>query len=560
MFIHNDKIVDSDKNILLEKWKYETVYGETIPEKPGYCIFNNIRYAISMLHKHITNNSRIVFHTDVDVDGVGTTYILKKSLEYLGSTKHLLLINNDKIHGIQQKHATYFNDINPCADLIIITDSSCNEIDIIKQFKCDVLVVDHHELLHEDVIGKCNDGVHDYCIINNTVNNNNIQKDISYFNDIGIESFNDIKEYNGTSAMSCGLVIYELLRIYCKCYNNELLLENLMLYQWVGVTLYTDVIDTLNERNQWYLYNTVYNSSVERSLKLMLNNINKFKATLDKSYIQFSFAPLINKAIRAGKGSDIVNIVINQPYNIMALSRYGELQAEAIEKALYIKEVNAQTGIFCKKQRVFTSDSILLDLSNTDINANYNGVIASRLSGEYKKDTVVYRRLENGKFKGSFRGKFKTVDYRKYFADYSSDIYAQGHEGAFGFEATDEQLKYLMNNISSIEPDVEERSFISIGTNLEKENRGIYHVENFEEFKKQGYLYKIAIGNSKVISNDEISIRVSSKDVKMKKSTGKLFVYDVMGIECKAFEPMFGDYFDIYLEYAGGINAYLRKA
>ena len=61
-----------------------------------------------------------------------------------------------------------------------------------------------------------------------------------------------------------------------------------MLYQWAAITLITDVINTLNERNQWYLAKTMCNMEVEHSLSVMLQSINQFKASLDKSYIGYT--------------------------------------------------------------------------------------------------------------------------------------------------------------------------------------------------------------------------------------------------------------------------------
>lgn len=129
---------------------------------------------------------------------------MKKTLEYLGSNNHLLLINKDKIHGIQQKHADYFKDKQ--IGLMIITDSSSNEIQIIKQFNCDVLCIDHHELLHSELSGKCNNGENEFVIVNNTIDSTTYEEDILWLQD------SNYTKYEADSRMSCGLVVYELLR------------------------------------------------------------------------------------------------------------------------------------------------------------------------------------------------------------------------------------------------------------------------------------------------------------------------------------------------------------
>ena len=553
--IHNGQLVPDTENILLEKWKYKSVFGEEKAKVPEFCVFNNTAYALDLLKRHIDNNSKIVLHTDVDVDGIGTTYILKKVLENLGSNNHILLINKDKNHGIQEKHVVYFNK-NPI-DLMIITDSSCNEIDIIKKFNCDVLVIDHHEMVHNDLIGYCHDGVHRYIIVNNTIENTNSEFDNLWLRKRNSQAFLNLSDYKGTQDMSCGLVVYELLRLYCECFANPKLLENLMLNQWVGVTLVTDVINTLNDRNQWYMDSTVFNMDVERTLRTMMANINKFKATLDKSYIGYSFAPLINKAIRAGESAVALHSVINKPDSILELDKYRKMQEEAVDKACYIITTDKVTGLTTKNNRIFNSEYIALDIGKLNINKNYSGVIASRLSGDNNKNCAVYTLTEKGLCKGSFRGRYNSVDYRKYFEDYADNIYAQGHPGAFGFELTKEQLEAIMSTLDSIEPKGKTKPWLTIG-NMDASEYGEYHITDFNKFKQLGYIWRIATGNAKVTSTDEVNIRVKASDVSLKYTKGKLFIYDVFGMECKAFKALAGEYFDIYIEYTNEINFYIR--
>ena len=553
--IHNGKELPSDYDILMDKWGLKSVTGDVTPDKPPFCIFNNLTLALEMLRKHISKNSKMCFHTDVDVDGIGTTYIFKKTLENLGSNNHILLINKDKVHGIQKKQVEYFK-LNPI-DLMIITDSSSNEIDLIKQFNCDVLCIDHHDLLHDDLYGKCNDGVHDYIIVNNTIENSNQDKDNLWLRSKNISAFEQLDKYNGDKDMSCGLVVYELLRVYCECFANPKLLENLMLYQWVGVTLITDVINTLNDRNQWYLDKTDFNMDVETSLRTMMQSINDFKATLDKSYIGYSFAPLINKAIRAGASNVALSIVINNPSEISKLKQYAKLQQEVIEKVCNVITVSPETGLRVLLPRRFTQPTIMLDIGQFNVSPNYSGVIASRLGGDNNKNAAVYI-MENGLCRGSFRGKHKDVNYREYFENYSNDIYAQGHPGAFGFRLKKEQLDYLMNNISSIEPSEEEKPWITAG-NMNPNEYGKFHITSMDEFKRQGYLWRIATGNAKVTSSDEIYIRVKANDVVLNSTKGKLFIYDVLGMECKAFSMLEGMYFNVYAEYTNEINMFIRQ-
>ena len=210
-FIHEGSVIDIKDDVLLRKWKEPYITGDVQPRKPDLCVFNNSVEALKLLNKHIMNKSRIGFHTDVDVDGIGSTYIFNKFVNSQNIRAAAVIINKDKVHGIQQKHADFFNT-NNIIDLLIITDSSTNEIDIIKQFKCDILVVDHHECLHEELHGRCNDGIHEFVVVNNTLKNNKFEQDLEWLRSRNSESFKNTDIFLGESRMSCGLVVYELLR------------------------------------------------------------------------------------------------------------------------------------------------------------------------------------------------------------------------------------------------------------------------------------------------------------------------------------------------------------
>lgn len=548
-------------NLIKNKWKTDKVWEESFSEdyRPGYCIFNNTAYALDLLYKHVKNNSKMCFHTDVDVDGIGTTYIFKKTLEKIGSNNHLLLINRDKVHGIQQKHADYFKQ-KPI-DLMIITDSSSNEIDIIKQFNCDVLCIDHHDLLHRDLLGYCNDGIHRYVIVNNTIDNYAFDFDKRWLMTKKPGIFDNVEPYKGTSAMSCGLVVYELLRIFCDIYGYTHLLENMKLYQWVGVTLISDVIDTLNDRNQWYLDKTVFSYEVEPTLDCIMHKINKYISKLSVSYIGYTFAPLVNKAIRANAGAEALTDIIYYPDRILDLKKYDENQKDAVDRAINIEIVH--NGVKTTGKRDFSnSDSIELDITSLGINPNYTGVIASHVGGDNNKAAAVYYIDKEGLCKGSFRGQDKNFDYRGYFEKFDPSIYAQGHSLAFGFRLKKDLLDQIMKNI----PELENKNKNIYDIALGQCKNGIIHIdqEDWDNFRRQGYLMRISVGNSKVQTNDQILFRISNRDIDLKTAHGKLLIYNVFGgidnggFECKAFKPVTDSEVNVLSTVDNGIEMFIH--
>lgn len=522
------------------KWGNKTVTGEEKAIKPELLAFRNSHLAIEMLHKHLLSSRNIAVHCDVDMDGIGTGYIMGKFIATQTQIKPTYIINKDKVHGIQQKHVEYFK--GKPLDLLIIVDSSSNELDVIKQFNCDVLVIDHHEINHNSLYGGTNDGEHKYLIVNNTIENNEINAIKCLIKKSNEASADKIECYEADDRMSCGLVVYELLRLYSEAYQTGNVLENLRLYQWAGVTLFTDAIILNTPRNQWYIENTVHSMETESTLRQLLEELNPFKITLDKSVINYTIAPVINKAIRAGHSGDALNTVLFNPKNISNLLKYRENQDEAIE-----------IGICNAK---ICSSYITRDMSATNIHKNYNGVIASRLCGEYNKNTVVYS-ITDGIAEGSFRGRLSGVDYRKLMDEYDETTWAQGHKTAFGFRCPIEKLDTILSSMTSIESTISGSYLLTAGR-LNNEAPGLFKIDNIDEFKKQGGIWKLGIGNSKVSTDEQILITVSSSDAILEEQRGKLYLYNILGLQCKAFELINKPIINIYVEYSRQIDCYIK--
>ena len=81
--------------------------------------------------------------------------------------------------------------------------------------------------------------------------------------------------------------------------------------------------------------------------------------------------------------------------------------------------------------------------------------------------------------------------------------------------------------------------------------------------KRQGGILKLAIGNSKVASDEQIYISTYGKYAKLTENRGKLYIYNILGLTCKAFSEI-KDITDkdgfvrIYVEFGNSIELYLK--
>lgn len=503
---------------LYNKWNSKIVTGEVRAPKPNIPNFYNAKQAVELLHKHISNGSKIAVHCDVDMDGIGSGYIFKRFMSNITFNNQLYIINKEKVHGIHEKHLEYFKS-NPI-DLLIILDSSSNSLDLIKSMPCDVLVVDHHEVDHTEYSGYTIN-YNKFIIVNNMIDNDN---------------------YRADSRMSCGLVIYELLRLYQETYRLGPLLENMMLYQWVGVTLFTDAIQLVPDRNQWYIENTVHSLETEPTLMTIITKLNKYAFSLDKNIIGYTVAPTFNRAIRAGATAAALAVVLDQPYNVEYLSSFREAQDWAISTG--IQDVNIFDSFVTKS------------LNNTGILPSYAGVIAGKLCDEHNKNCVVYS-VHDNIASGSFRGRLSNTDYRSVFNNFGHEAIAQGHKGAFGFKVPIEHLNTIMSKLVDVEIKIDTRPYLTAG-NIPIHMRGQYHISNMDEFKKQGGIMMLSMGNSKVSSDEQIVITVMSNEATLVETRGKLFYYDVLGLRCKAFKEIQPGMINIYIEHSRVIEFFIK--
>jgi single-stranded DNA-specific DHH superfamily exonuclease len=515
----------------MKKWGSPIITGDAVSDKPKMIGFKHYEKGIDMLKHHISNQSNIAVHCDVDGDGIGCGYIFDRFLTYNGVPKarKTFLINREKVHGITQAYVNYLNATNN--KLLVILDSSCNELEHIKNMKFDVLVVDHHELIHEDLEGETAGGR--YVIITNMISNHNLAEDWLAWK--GFDK-NRLETWSDDENMSCGLVLYEFLRLYCYFDGQERLLENAKLYQWVAFTLFTDAISMLNKRNQWYMDQSIYSQDVEPTMKVMITTLNKYKTKLDKTLINFTLAPLINKGIRAGHSQEVLEIVLSRPHAINELAKYKENQEYAIS--------------FVYSDIVYRDKFAMRDITSTGISSSYCGVMAIKLQSSSEKSSAVYI-VDNGVAKGSFRGKVSSYNYRAAFAAQHPDIYAQGHSTAFGFKVPLADLEQIMTNVMADEPEIMETLFLTAGV-MPIEWRGENHIENIQQFQRDGDLLRMAIGNSKVAAREAIKIVCSQDEVTLDSVRGKLMNYRCLGLPCKAFSELNHKLVALYPEFIDG--------
>lgn len=527
---------------------------DTKPEKPGYVCFKNTLMAVELLDKHtrLNQSSKIAVHCDVDVDGIASGVILHREFTGLGCLNRVgFTINKTREHGIKAQHSNWAREQG--VSLLIVVDSSSNNLAEIKTMPCDVIVLDHHIIEHNELTGDTAGGK--YVIVSNMADGS-IEEENAVRTRLGLwdEPSNGLKkpgeyvvDFKQTTDMSGCEVCYEFCRLFERLIGNEhCYVEDSKAYQWVGVSLWTDSISTATPRNQWYIEHTIDDAETEVALAQIIRSLSKYQKSLDKSFVQFTMAPTINCAIRAGNSLEALGTVLNSPSTISDLRKYRSKQMEALEEAEHVTEEH--------------DSYVLLDITNSEkADSGFCGIISTKLVDRLNKNACTYIVLSNGMCKGSFRGRLSTVNYKQQFDVIMPGCYAQGHEAAFGFEVPLEGLRRAMESMPSLEQTTNTALELTAG-HMPDELRGTQHIDDMRAFMLAGKLMGLGIANSRLCNKEEHCIIVPISDVKETTRPGsRIRTYDILGMVCKSFDALRTEYIQIYPEYTDELTVYARN-
>lgn len=490
----------------------EYLTGDKKAPKPPLLDVVNDDIATDILLHHLKSKSDIDIHTDVDLDGAGSAKILT---EWIRQKYHCLntrfFINKERVHGISARHVEYFNQIQ--SKLVIILDSSSNEIELLSQMYGDVIVLDHHKLQVAETTGKTKTGT--WVVVNYMNPDNNYKERVS---------------------LSAGMEVYEFLRkIDAK--DGTTLLEDKALYQWAVATLFSDHINNDNLRNIYWINKAFTNLYKEPSIKIIFEQLGRQDIYLSKSNIGYTLAPAFNRAVRAGASSEALDYILNNPTQITNLTKYKEVQDSIT--------ANFEVGAYDFERY------IIKDITYTNVHPNYAGLIATKLLDKYSKTTVVFRN-DNGLLCGSFRGKSETFDYCECIANMG--FFASGHPNAFGFKIPCNYMQSVMETVVSHEL-AEESPYLVYGdTQIGKHN-----IESLSALRESGNLWKLGVVNSFLTT--DVNIVAPSYILKYVRSNNKgtCYTYEIEGLEFTAFQLIVTGQCLLYVEYQDSLKLYVKN-
>ncbi|MFZ2072148.1 MAG: DHHA1 domain-containing protein, partial [Minisyncoccia bacterium] len=296
--------------------------------------------------------------------------------------------------------------------------------------------------------------------------------------------------------MLCGAgVVFKLVQAFVKKYG-ELYKINSGWEKWTldmaGIATLSDMVPLLGENRAIAFFGIkVLRKSPRVGLQKLLAKIKVDQKYLGEDDIGFMLVPRLNAASRMDDPARAFEI----------LSTTDEAEAGAL--ATHLSKINDDrklivAGIMREVNKKFEKreHSDVIVIGNPLWKVGVLGLVAGKISDEYKKPVFVWGKDENDLIKGSCRsdGSVSVVELMTHANEFFSDF--GGHELAGGFTVNNEKVHFLEEALSlSYSKIKREKKENNVDYDV-KTNLGFVNIKNWREVEK---LAPFGLGNSKPV-------------------------------------------------------------
>ena len=383
------------------------------------------------LFEAIENKEKIVIYADYDCDGIPGAVILKDLFKKVGHVNYEIYIpeRNSEGYGLNLSAIKQFAEKG--VKLLITVDLGITAVSEIAQAEVDgidVIIADHHLPARNASSIVDAGGPHEilpraFAILNPKID--------------------DYPE-----KMLCGAgVVFKFIQGFIKKYG-EFYRINTGWEKWLldmtGLATLSDLVPLLGEnRAMAYFGMKVLRKSPRLGLQKLLAKLNIEQKYLTEDDIGFMVAPRLNSASRMDDPMKAYEL----------LSTEDEIKAGTI--ADHLSKINDDrkimvAGIMREVNKKFEKREMreVLVIGNPEWRVGVLGLVAGKISDEYKKPVFVWGKDENDFIKGSCRsdGSVSLVELmtetHEFFLEFG------GHEFAGGFTVHNEKIHFLEEALS----------------------------------------------------------------------------------------------------------------
>jgi single-stranded-DNA-specific exonuclease len=439
----------------------------------------NMEIAVSRFYNAIKNNEKIVIYSDYDCDGIPGATILHDLLRKINYENFEVYIPDRHKEGYGLNPEAVKSLCENGANLLITIDlgiTAVNETELAKSLGVDVIITDHHEPQEK--------------IPNTPFILNPKQKNDTY----PFESL-------------CGSgVIFKFIQAFIKKHGEEFSIPEAWekwLLDMVGLATLADMVPLTGENRVFAYYGMKVLRKTRRLGLLKLFRKNGLKPDLlQEDDITFTVCPRLNAASRMDHPIYAFNLLTSAN------------DADADKYATYLTKINNErkTLVATIMRRVhkevkLKEDKSVIFIGDTKWRAGVLGLVAGKITEEYKKPAFVWG-LEGGEtIKGSCRssGEVNLVDMMSLLPD-DSFLEFGGHELAGGFAVSREEIHFLEERLEEAYKKTPKKE-ISSEEKIKVDARLSLNEVNREVFSEIDKLAPFGAGNPKpVFTFDKILI------------------------------------------------------
>lgn len=382
-------------------------------------LMKDMKKACDLLTAKIRDNKRIRIIGDYDVDGVVSTYVLYRTLNYLGARVDYEIPDRIKDGygiNINMVEAAYDEDV----DTILTCDNGIAAIEQIaraKEYGMTVIVTDHHNLVQTE------EG--EYILPEADVVINPKQEDCSY-------------PFKGL----CGAAIaYKLCVALTDTFDltgREALQRELISY--VAIATVCDVMELIDENRSIVKFGLELLKKTENLGLLSLMDVSRVdKNQLSTFHLGFVIGPCLNASGRldtAKKGLELL-LSDNKEQAVRLAMEVRELND--LRKSM--TEENVQKAIDIIEESDLKEDKVLVVFLK-DCHESIAGIIAGRIRERYNRPTIVLTEAE-----GCIKGSGRSIEQYNMVEELSKcrDLFLKmgGHPMAAGLSLRPENIEPL---------------------------------------------------------------------------------------------------------------------
>jgi len=381
-------------------------------------LMKDMERACVRLYETIENKEKIVIYADYDCDGIPGAVILQDLFKKINYKNYEVYIpqRNSEGYGLNLDAIKQFAESG--VKLLITIDLGITAVSEVVQAEVDgidVIITDHH--IPQEVLPRA------YAILNPKID-------------------------NYPEKMLCGAgVVFKLIQGFIKKYGEYFNIKN-GVEKWMldmaGLATLSDMVPLIGEnRAIAYFGMKVLKKSPRPGLQKLLAKMNIDQKYLTEDDIGFMVTPRLNAASRMDDPM--------RAYELLATE--DEVQAGML--ADHLSKINDErktivTGIMREVNKKFEKREMreIIVIGNPNWRVGVLGLVAGKISDEYKKPVFVWGKDENDCIKGSCRsdGSVSVVELMTETSESFIDF--GGHELAGGFTVHSDKIHFLEEALS----------------------------------------------------------------------------------------------------------------